>query len=95
MQAPVSVIIPCYNCSETIEKAVDSIAKQTLIPKEVILVNDNSPDQTIEILSLWIKHFELTFNIERGSSGSCISIAPGSLSQAHEIIIYQHLCGVK
>ena len=50
MQAPVSAVIPCYNCSATIEKAVDSIAKQTLIPQEVILVNDDSSDQTIDIL---------------------------------------------
>jgi glycosyltransferase involved in cell wall biosynthesis len=70
MQAPVSVIIPCYNCSETIGKAVTSIAKQTLIPKEVILVNDNSPDQTIEILQNlqntygkeWIKIIDLKKN---------------------------------
>jgi glycosyltransferase involved in cell wall biosynthesis len=76
MQAPVSVIIPCYNCSETIEKAVDSIAKQTLIPKEVILVNDNSPDQTIEILQNlqniygkeWIKIIDLKKNVGPGQA---------------------------
>jgi glycosyltransferase involved in cell wall biosynthesis len=42
MEASVSVIIPCYRCSNTIERAVDSVARQTLRPAEVILVEDDS-----------------------------------------------------
>ena len=76
MQAPVSAVIPCYNCSETIEKAVDSIAKQTLIPQEVILVNDDSSDQTIDILQNlqniygkeWIKIINLKKNVGPGQA---------------------------
>ena len=40
----VSVIIPCYCCSETIERAVRSVYKQTVLPREVILIEDYSPD---------------------------------------------------
>ena len=43
-QVPVSVIIPCYHCSDTIERAVDSVMQQTKIPAEVILVDDFSND---------------------------------------------------
>ena len=43
-RAPVSVIIPCYCCSETIGRALASIAAQTMLPHEVILVEDASPD---------------------------------------------------
>jgi glycosyltransferase involved in cell wall biosynthesis len=76
MQAPVSAIIPCYNCSKTIEKAVDSIAKQTLIPQEIILVNDDSSDQTIDILQNlqntygkeWIKIIDLKKNVGPGQA---------------------------
>jgi glycosyltransferase involved in cell wall biosynthesis len=50
MYAPVSVIIPCYRCSETIERAVASVAKQTLQPAEIILVDDGSGDSTLEVL---------------------------------------------
>jgi glycosyltransferase involved in cell wall biosynthesis len=50
MEASVSVIIPCYRCSNTIERAVDSVAKQTLRPAEVILVEDGSGDGTLEKL---------------------------------------------
>jgi glycosyltransferase involved in cell wall biosynthesis len=50
MTASVSTIIPCYRCSDTIGRAVDSVAKQTLLPAEVILVDDGSGDNTPEIL---------------------------------------------
>lgn len=44
--ADVSVIVPCFNCSNTIERAVASIALQSLRPREVILVDDCSNDGT-------------------------------------------------
>src|SRR5258706_14692588 len=44
--APVSVVVPCYRCADTIERAVRSVAAQTLRPAEVILVDDGSPDGT-------------------------------------------------
>ncbi len=43
-RAPVSVIIPCFNCSGTIERAVSSVLRQTLLPSEVFLVDDASTD---------------------------------------------------
>lgn len=48
--APVSVIIPCYICASTIWRAVDSIFEQSLLPSEVILVEDCSGDGTLEVL---------------------------------------------
>lgn len=48
--APVSVVIPCYRCAGTIDRAVGSIAAQTLLPAEVILVDDGSEDGTLECL---------------------------------------------
>ena len=51
-QVSVSVVIPCFRCAETIGRAVDSIARQTYLPTELILVDDCSPDdgQTLERL---------------------------------------------
>jgi glycosyltransferase involved in cell wall biosynthesis len=48
--APVSVIIPCYCCQDTIEEAVQSVADQTLPPKEVILIDDGSTDNTPQFI---------------------------------------------
>ena len=58
---PVSVIIPCYNCGATIERAVLSVAKQTLRPAEVVLINDASTDNTLEQLFGMQKKFGKTW----------------------------------
>jgi len=55
--APVSVVIPCYRCARTIDRALDSVAAQTRVPAEVILVDDCSQDGTLERLrALAAKH---------------------------------------
>lgn len=50
LQASVTVVIPCYCCSGTIRRAVESIVQQKLRPAKVILVDDASIDNTLEIL---------------------------------------------
>ena len=49
-KASVSVVIPCYQCVDTIKRTVDSVANQTLRPFELILVDDGSKDETPEII---------------------------------------------
>ena len=69
-RVPVSAVIPCYRCSDTIRRAVRSIAAQTAPPREIILVDDCSADTTPETLREiaseyprgWIKLVELAVN---------------------------------
>lgn len=46
---PVTVIIPCYRCIATIERAVKSVFNQTQAPKQVILIDDYSDDDLTTI----------------------------------------------
>lgn len=46
----VSVIIPAFNCAETIAAAVESCLVQTFADTEVIVVDDGSTDRTAEVL---------------------------------------------
>jgi glycosyltransferase involved in cell wall biosynthesis len=48
---PVSVVIPCYRCAQSIERAVASVAFQTALPMELILVDDASGDDTWAVLT--------------------------------------------
>lgn len=49
----ISVVIPYYNSPESILKALDSISLQTLLPREVIIVDDGSdPDKSIRFLEV-------------------------------------------
>ncbi len=50
MEELVSVIIPVYNRQETIARALDSVLEQTYENMEVIIVDDGSSDDTMEIL---------------------------------------------
>ena len=61
-QPDVTVIIPAYNCSETIERAIASIALQTVKPNQVIIVDDYSTDTTTSILDMILTK-RLPFNL--------------------------------
>ena len=50
MVVPVSVVIPCFRCSATVERAVESVLSQTLRPGEIVLVDDASDDNTVHVL---------------------------------------------
>jgi glycosyltransferase involved in cell wall biosynthesis len=47
---PVSVVMPCFRCSNTVQRAVQSVAAQTRVPSELILVDDGSGDDTFLLL---------------------------------------------
>lgn len=50
MPKVVSVIIPVYNCARFVAEAVQSALNQDYDAKEIIVVNDGSTDDTIDVL---------------------------------------------
>ena len=73
---PVSVVIPCYRCARTVERAVASVGGQTVQPLELILVDDGNTDETRNaMLALrdrhapgWIKLVSLAKNVGAASA---------------------------
>ncbi len=49
----VTVIIPCFNCAQFLPRALYSVFNQSHEVKEIILVNNNSTDNTQIILEQW------------------------------------------
>lgn len=47
----ISVVIPCYNCTGTIGRTLESIFGQSRPPDEIIAVDDGSSDNTLEVLN--------------------------------------------
>ena len=45
-----SVVIPAYNSAKLINNAINSCLQQTLLPKEIIIIDDCSIDNTVEII---------------------------------------------
>ncbi len=66
-----SVIIPAYNASATIDAALGAVAAQTRLPDEVILVDDGSTDGTAGLARRWtsllpMEVIRLEENVGRG-----------------------------
>ncbi len=59
INAKISVIIPCYNVGNYIDRCMASIAVQTLGVEnlEIIFIDDASTDDTWERLQRWEKRF--------------------------------------
>ena len=85
MQPSVSVIIPVYNIEKHLEKCLDSVIGQTLKDIEIIVVNDGSTDNSLDIITQYARkdsrivmlvnllskqHTENMYNISTGTISS-------------------------
>lgn len=85
---PVSVVIPCYLCGETIRRALASVYAQTWQPAEAILVDDCSGDDTLSLLHKlkdeyprdWIRVLTLS---ENGGPGRARNVGWENASQPY------------
>jgi len=59
----ISVIIPCFNSEEYIARAIESVLVQSYKDYEIILVNNNSSDNTINILKDYYKKYPDTTKV--------------------------------
>lgn len=72
-KAKISVIVPFYNVGKYIDKCLDSIVNQTMKDLEIILVDDESPDDSIiTALKYWKRDPRITILYEKnkGLSGA-------------------------
>ncbi|MGH4122988.1 MAG: glycosyltransferase family 2 protein [Clostridium sp.] len=65
----VSIIIPVYNVQEYLPRCLDSVIKQTINNREIIIVNDGSTDNCSEILKEYKIRFPELIIINQKNSG--------------------------
>lgn len=63
-----SIVIPTYNGSKYVAQAIESVLGQTRKPDEIIISDDNSSDNTVEICRKYEPHVKVIVN-KNGPSG--------------------------
>lgn len=79
----ISIIIPVYNRAKIVERTLQSVVAQTYRPINLILVDNNSTDNTVEVLRSFRKNHE--------TSDFRISI----LTEKRQSAAYARDCGAK
>jgi glycosyltransferase involved in cell wall biosynthesis len=64
----VSVVIPAYNASRYVEDALKSVLGQNYPSLQVIVVNDGSTDNTLEVLSRFKDRIQIIDKVNEGSA---------------------------
>lgn len=65
----VSIIVPAYNASKTIGACLESIVNQTYNNYEVIVINDGSVDDTLDIINAYEQHIKRITIIDKDNGG--------------------------
>lgn len=81
--ATVDVVIPALNEESTIAACLASVGRQTLKPRQILLVDDGSKDRTLEIAEATAAELNLPLNVIRRKSA--IGKTPTIKRQAWEL----------
>lgn len=65
----VSVIIPAYNCENTLKRTVENIIASGLVDYEIVIVNDGSTDNTAAVCNSLCSQYSFIKYIEQQNSG--------------------------
>jgi len=79
----ISVVIPCYNGQKFLKEAIASINNQTLQAKEIVIVNDGSKDDSLEIICELSRHNPIPIKLvgqENGGVSSARNIGVAAAS---------------
>ncbi|OGG87170.1 hypothetical protein A3B87_01080 [Candidatus Kuenenbacteria bacterium RIFCSPHIGHO2_02_FULL_39_13] len=82
----ISVIIPLYNGEQTIKKTLDSLFSQKKFFDEVIIVDDGSSDESLEIA----KNFEVKVIEHNKNKGLAASYNSGIRKAMGEVVVFLH-----
>jgi glycosyltransferase involved in cell wall biosynthesis len=90
------IVIPAYDEEERIGKVLESLVRQTLLPREVMVVDDGSTDRTAEIVAgfardkPWIKLCKNSRREERAAGAKVVrafNLGYGQITQPHEFLV--------
>ena len=66
----ISVIVPCYNLEKYISDCLDSLVLQTFKSYEVIVIDDGSTDNSVNIIQKYVDKYPFIKLIKQKIKGS-------------------------
>jgi glycosyltransferase involved in cell wall biosynthesis len=69
----ISVVIACYNYARYVAGAIDSVLDQDYPHKEVVVVNDGSKDQSLEVIQRYASRVVIVNQSNQGHIAACNS----------------------
>ncbi len=86
--APISVVVPCYNCEAYIGACLDSLLSQELLPKEIICIDDGSTDNTAGVLEEYASRSSLIDVISKDNEGAWAARLDGIFAASGDYIAF-------
>lgn len=83
----ISVVVPCYNIENYIEKTIKSVLNQTYSDYELLLVNDGSTDKTLKFLKKY-ENLDKRINIIDKKNGGVSSARNSGIEKSKGEYIY-------
>ena len=78
MSSEVFVLVPSYNHAPFVERCLNSILKQSLPPKKLLVIDDGSKDDSVEIIERVLKNCPFDAElIARENRGLCVTLNQG------------------
>ena len=84
----ISIIIPTFNSSQTIQSNLDSIKKQTYLNYEIVVIDNNSTDDTITLIKK--NNFKNIKTIIEKDSGIYDAVNKGILNSTGDLVSILH-----
>lgn len=85
----ISVVIPVLNRSHLIRRCLDSVANQTRIPDHLIVVDNGSTDDTVEVVRNWVSnHPEINVTLLEESSPGASAARNRGLADVTTDLVY-------
>lgn len=72
----VSIVVPCYNHANYVRETIESIVNQTYKNIELVVIDDGSTDNSVEIIQKLAKNYNFTF-IYRPNKGLSATLNEG------------------
>ncbi|MDO8551800.1 MAG: glycosyltransferase family A protein [bacterium] len=69
-QKPLSVIIPSRNQSHALKLCLEAFQKQTVLPREILVIDNNSNDSTKDLVYSFTKKLPVRYFLEKGPGPS-------------------------